>query len=404
MYVQREAETMVQKFLKRPEILALVGPRQSGKTTLMKIFHEKLPHSSFISFEDARILGLFEHEIDHFAEIYVHGRNYLFIDEFQYASHGGKLLKYLFDHFKIKIIISGSSVADLTIQAIKYLVGRVIVLELFPFNFFEFLSHRDTNYALLYKKYQYHLEKGLPRLRFASQQYDTFTQYFEEYALWGGYPQVVTTLDHEEKKVVLKNIYNTYFLRDVHELLALLDDYQFSKLLEALALQVGSLISYQELCQISGLSFETLKRYLSFLSKTYILDLIRPYFTNRRKEIAKNPKVYFCDTGLRNAVVDDFRPFSRRPDVGALLENAVFMQLQRQSMTLNYWRDKNQNEVDFILDFGEQKKAAIEVKYRFHSSGIISKAFEKMHPNIPAYPSFLQKNHNTKSAIFIPLL
>ena len=136
MYVRRTLEMKVRKFLKRPEILAIIGPRQAGKTTLMKMIHEKLPQSTFISFEDARILGLFEHEIDQFAETYVRGRNYLFIDEFQYAAHGGKRLKYLFDHFTTKIVISGSSVADLTIQAIKYLVGRIIVIELFPFDFF----------------------------------------------------------------------------------------------------------------------------------------------------------------------------------------------------------------------------------------------------------------------------
>jgi Predicted ATPase (AAA+ superfamily) len=212
--------------------------------------------------------------------------------------------------------------------------------------------------------------------------HNKFKKYFEEYAVYGGYPRVVISSDSEEKKEVLRNIYNTFFLREVKDVLGLIDDYKLEKLIKGLALQVGNLIDYGELGQLSEFSYPTLKRYMNFLEKTFVSRRILPYFKNKRTEIVKNPKIYFIDTGLRNQIVNDFRPFEQRGDCGQLLENAVFGQLAKKDYGLNYWRDKKKNEMDFILQSEGGNITAVEIKSKTKNSLPRSVGvFEKSYPD-----------------------
>ncbi|OGF22259.1 hypothetical protein A2Y83_04250, partial [Candidatus Falkowbacteria bacterium RBG_13_39_14] len=349
MYIKRKIEDDIFRYLQRPEILAIVGPRQCGKTTLMRKIYSDLDDAVFLSFEDQQILSLFEKNIKGFAETYVEGKRHVFIDEFQYAKNGGKLLKYLYDLHHTKIIISGSSATDLTIKAIRYLVGRVFVLNMYPFDFLEYLSAKDENYKKIYIKYKANLkEYAVPNL--AYEQSERLRRYYEEYCVWGGYPQVVLTDNKEVKKEILRNIYNTYFLRDVKTMLGLIDDFKLGKLIQGLALQIGKMVEYNELSQMSELAATTVKKYFNFLSKTYIAELIKSFYKNKRKEIVKAKKVYFYDTGLRNFIVNDFRPLAERTDTGQLIENGFYIQIIKNGYIPQYWRDKNQNEVDFIID------------------------------------------------------
>jgi predicted AAA+ superfamily ATPase len=208
-------------------------------------------------------------------------------------------------------------------------------------------------------------------------------KYYEEYALFGGYPRVVLADSEEEKKEVLKNIYNTYFLREVRDILGLIDNYKLEKLIKSLALQIGNLIEYRELGSVSEFSYPTLKKYLNFLEKTFICSLVKPYFKNKRTEIVKNPKVFFCDCGLRNIIINDFRKFDSRTDAGQLLENVIFSQLVKGGYSFNFWRDKKKHEVDFILNLENQKKLALEVKTALKNTQSASIAnFKKTHPEI----------------------
>ena len=209
MYVKRKIENDILRYLSRPEVLAIVGPRQCGKTTTLKRIYAGLKKAIFLSFEDQQILSLFEHNIKSFAETYVVGNKYLFIDEFQYAKHGGKLLKYLYDEYKIKIIISGSSAVDLSVRAVKFLVGRIFILPMYPFDFYEFLTFKNTSYAKLYHKYRINLKDKISNPGLAPEQADIFRRYYEEYIIWGGYPAVVLAQAKIDKETILKNIYNT---------------------------------------------------------------------------------------------------------------------------------------------------------------------------------------------------
>ncbi len=405
MYIKRKIESKILRYLDRPEIIALIGPRQAGKTTTLKKIFQGLDKAIFLSFEDRQVLSLFENNIKQFAETYLVGNKFVFIDEFQYAKEGGKLLKYLYDAYPdVKMIISGSSVIDMTIKAIKYLVGRVFVLQMWTFDFYEFLLAKDINYARIYEKYKINLKK--PHLNFlAKEQYEALQKYYEEYLIFGGYPQVVITENKSDKQEVIRNIYNTYFLRDVKGILDLADDYKFANLLKSLALQIGGVIEYKSLMETSDTAFHTLKRYLNILSKTYITDMTRPFYTNKRKEIVKNPKVFFFDTGLRNFIVNDFRFLKDRPDAGSLLENGIWMQLVKNNHTSKYWRDRNKNEVDFIVELGESKIVALEVKNNISKCKKISLSFTKNYPHISTYcVYFYTKNYSDKDKIFAALI
>jgi uncharacterized protein len=379
MYIKRKIEGKIFQYLKSPEIIAIIGSRQCGKTTLLKRICDKVDDSNFVSFESIDILELFEKNTAGFIDLYVKNKKYLFIDEFQYAKNGGKKLKYIFDNYKIKIFLSGSSSIDLTVNALRFLVGRIFIFELFPLDFAEFISYKDSNYSPL-------LEEGNKSFdRLANRKQiklidNQLTNYFDEYLIYGGYPRVVLSGNIEEKKEVLKNIYNTYFLREVKDVLGLIEDFKLNKLIKALSLQVGSLIEYNELSRISELSFPTLKKYLNFLEKTFITSFLKPYYNNKRLEIVKNPKVYFFDTGLRNVIANDFRAIEVRNDAGGLIENGVFSQLIKNGRRINFWRTKLGKEMDFIMELEGGKIIGIEIKNKQQANSNLN-AFRALYPN-----------------------
>jgi hypothetical protein len=257
---------------------------------------------------------------------------------------GGQGLKFIYDTVPDrKLIISGSSSLDLTIKALKHLTGRILSFTLYPFSFREALRSKDEPLSRLFEST---LEFGPiepPLLQRLQKDY-------QEFVVYGGYPRVVTAQNDEEKREVLRNIFQIYLLRDVKDILGLVDDYKILGLVKALALQAGQAISYDELGNLTQQNTSAVKRQINFFEKTYIASFLRPYFRNKRTELVKNPKVYFLDTGLRNAVIKDFKPANERQDKGALYENCVFSELMKKDRLVKYWRTKSKAEVDFVVD------------------------------------------------------
>ena len=363
VYIKRDLEETIKQYLTTPEIIAILGPRQSGKTTLMKHIFQTLKNAVFLSFEDRKLLELFVEDEKTFAELYAKNNRYLFIDEFQYAKEGGQKLKYIYDHYpQTKILISGSSAPGLTIHGIKYLVGRIFVFNLYPLSFEEFLRYRDERLNNIYTEKnkaikEYFFEKGkLPEVSSALS--GLLNEVYNEYLIYGGYPRVAVSKTNEEKKTVLRNIYSTYFLREIKDVLGLTTDFNISKLIKALSLQLGGLISYQNLGEVSGFGYKELLTHLNILEKTFICKRVTPFFTNKRSEIIKVPKIYFYDNGFRNSVIDDFRAEGIRQDIGQLNENFIFTQLSYADMEVKFWRSKSQAEMDFVLD--KERLVAIE--------------------------------------------
>ena len=376
MYVHRELEKIIKPFLKRKEILAIVGARQVGKTTFLKYLFSELKKTKkieFLTFEREKDLALFEN-IEDFKEYY---KDYevLIIDEFHYAKEGGKKLKYLFDTTKIKFIISGSSSLELTFETGKYLVGRMIKFYLFPFSFREFLSFKNkTLFNLLENRFKDIFSQKINFKDFFGKELNSrLRKYFEEYLIFGGYPAVALAKTEKEKIKILESILENYLLKDIKGLLNLNTKEELMKICEFLSTQIGNLLNYQELSNVSNLNYQEVLKHLEVLKNTFIIDFLRPFYKNPRTELVKAPKVYFLDNGFRNYLLLDFRKPEKRNDLGKLVENFVFSSLKRQEGTkLNYWRTKSKAEVDFVLHKNGEI-IPIEVKYSLSPS--IGKSF-----------------------------
>ena len=395
MYIKRKLEQKIFDNLKNREYLAIIGPRQAGKTTLMQRIQAKLDNSIYLSFEDRELLALFDHDIKLFAKEYARFK-YIFIDEFQYSQNGGQNLKYLYDqHPNFKFIISGSSAIDLTVKALKYLVGRIFIFELYQFDFIEFLTFKNLDLAKLLTQINADISfaRGkfiLPEISLLKQ--NELNRLMDEFIIWGAYPRVVLAETPAEKILILKNIYQTYFLRDIRDVAGLIDDYKLIKLIKGLATQTGQMIQYAELGKISAYDYLSLKRYLNILKKTFISRAISPFHRNKQTELVKNPKIYFFDNGLRNSILSNFNSIDSRDDKGAITENYVFTELIKHGLEINYWRTKQKAEVDFVIQAEQQSLLPLEVKNKINQQEI-SRSFHSF-VNVYSPPKAVILNRN----------
>lgn len=376
IYIRRELEKEIKPFLKRKEILAVIGARQVGKTTFLEyLFSElkKRKKAEFLTFEKEKDLALFEN-IEDFKDYYK-DFEILIIDEFHYAKNGGKKLKYLFDTTKTKFIISGSSSLELTFETGKYLVGRMLKFLLYPFSFREFLLARDKRLlALLISRFPDIFSSKIEFQKIFGKEINSRLQkYFEEYLIFGGYPAVVLAKTQKEKVKILEGILENYLLKDIRALLNLKTQRELLKISEFLATQIGNLLNYKELSNVSNLKYKNVLNHLEILENTFIIELLKPFYQNPRTELVKTPKVYLIDTGFRNYFLSDFKEFEKRSDIGELVENFVFSSLKRKHFPkINFWRTKSKAEVDFVVQ-KQREIIPIEVKYSFNPS--VGKSF-----------------------------
>lgn len=390
-FYERELSEELKKWVDRREIFAIKGPRQSGKTTLLKILAEWLEKEKGVSpgkiisltFEDKEVLEKFTLSPKDFVGSFVEGkeRHYFLLDEFHYVKDGGQKLKLLYDTLEnMKFIITGSSSLEI-IALSKYLVGRVFSFYLFPFNFHEFLNAEDRRMARIYEE----KNEAVRNFIFEGKEFefgediflDDVLKFFGKYVIFGGYPEVIKGKDVETKRIVLKNIYETYIGREVVELLRIHDIFKFRKLVGLLSSQVGSLINYNQLASSCDSYYKEMLELLNVLEETYVIKLIRPFHRNIRTELRKNPKVYFIDLGLRNYVINNFNALEGRSDSGALVENYALLALfnmVKDFGKVNYWRTLSKAEVDFILSTGEEI-VPVEVKYSSFDEPKISRSF-----------------------------
>lgn len=325
--IKRPIFEQITKWLEDRDILLILGSRQVGKTSMLwwlinfilkenqipanNVFYFDLESPSlcerFNSFEAKEFYDfLAAQKADMTSYIFV------FIDEIQYLNDPGRFLKPIHDyHPNIKLVISGSSSLDILRKFKQSLAGRKKVIEIAPLTFYEFLvfkKHRfaeDKEQVNLNNIIKTHQLSSFDTLRF---QQDEFLKEFEEFICFGGYPEVALIKSEEEKILKLEDIYTTYVRRDIRDLMRIENIPAFNKLVELLSFQIGQLMNIDSIATEIKAARETVEKYLFLLESTFILTGLRPYFTNPRKEIVKNPKIYFDDTGLRNCVVKNFRP------------------------------------------------------------------------------------------------
>jgi predicted AAA+ superfamily ATPase len=381
----RDILTNLNKWLNRREAYAIKGPRQSGKTTLLKLLQNELSGENvvFLNFEDPDVLEAFETNPKEYIKSYITSPeiHYFLMDEYHYVKDCGKKLKLIYDTFEnAKFIVTGSSSLELCGAMAKFLVGRVFFFELFPFSFHEFLTTKNPRLANIYQEKnsqikEFLLKNTIPQMETRDIFHNEFLPLLNEFLIFGGYPAVIKAQDLETKKIILKNIYDTYVSKDVIEFLKFSDPSKYRCIVRTLAALTGKLLNYNELGNMCQSYFKETKHTLSILQETYITQLIQPFHRNPITELKKNPKVYFYDLGLRNHILNNFSPVERRTDAGAIIENHSFLCLKNSfpDSDLNYWRTTAKAEVDFILNL-DMEIIPIEAKYQTFKRPKISRS------------------------------
>ena len=349
-------------------IITIVGPRQAGKSTLMNMLIRHLLSSGtvpaadifYFTTDDAETVALLANVGDLLAFLQGNstgnGRLYLFIDEVQRLESPGLFLKTLCDlDLDLKVIASGSSSLEIRSASKEHLVGRGRELVLYPLSFGDIAASRipglqasSDDVAQIQRLY------GADLLRV-----------FEECAVWGTYPGVVTSPTMPQRHDELHQIYESYVLRDVSQFFRVQHVGVFNNLTTLLAGNVGSQVQWETLARTTKSNAQTIHGYVDLLEGTFVCRQVLPYTGGVVGSVRKMPKIYFIDSGLRNSVLADFSSLPSRADRGHLVEQVAFQELCKilePTDRLYYWRlYAGSHEVDFVVARGELL-VPIEVK------------------------------------------
>jgi len=363
MLIPRDAEGNFRKLDAIYKIVAVIGPRQAGKTTFLREQMAKGRDVAYVSLDDPNAKSIFDSDVKKFEQQYLAKNRTTIADEVQYGKEAGIKLKYLADE-GYKLWVSASSQALLEAGVLSYLTGRVGLLILYNFSLNEFLSAKGQ------KSY---VDSILQR-------------HVWEHVVYGGYPAVVLAELPEDKKTILKNLFTTALLKDTFMTFGINDQETLERLSKYLAANIGAEINYGSISKKLGISTPTLQKYISALEKSYIIARVRPYFTNKGLELAKQPKLYFNDTGMRNAIMDTFP--KELENEGKMFENYVFNEIQKAGFSPNYWKSKSKAEVDFIV---QKEGEIIPIEVKLYSEGKPGKSLR----------SFIEKYRPKKALIVV---
>lgn len=329
--IKRTISKRVQAKVGTGKAIIIVGPRQVGKTTLINNLLNGIDYR-FFNGDDPSVRSILTTPNTEEIRRLIGDKKVVFIDEGQRIKDIGLTLKIIVDQFKdVQLWVSGSSSFTLFDELNEPLTGRKWEYELYPISWEEYENH------IGYLKSEQQLENRL---------------------LFGLYPDVINNQGEEIE--VLQNLVNSYLYRDILAYGDIRKPEILDNLVQALALQVGSEVNYNELSQLIGVDRNTIIKYIDILEKGYVVFRLKSYSRNIRNEIKKSRKIYFYDNGIRNTIIGDFRDLKLRTDKGALWENFLVSERIKQNkykLTLArsyFWRTTQQQEIDYIEDKGQQ--------------------------------------------------
>ena len=337
--VKRKLADTIQARLFKGKAIIIFGPRQAGKSTLVEDVLQGRDYL-YLNGDDADIRENFTNTTSTRLRVQIGRHTIVFIDEAQRITNIGLTLKLFTDQLKdVQVIATGSSAFELSSQINEPLTGRKYEYMLYPLSFSEMVGHHGliTEQRLL-----------------------------DHRLVYGYYPEIATTPG--EEKELLKLLASSYLYKDLLTLEQIKKPHVLEKLIKALALQIGSEVSYHELAQLTGSDSKTVEKYIDLLEKAFVVFRLSAFSRNVRNEIKKGKKIYFYDCGIRNAVINNFNPLSARTDTGALWENFCVSERLKalryagEDVDAYFWRTTQQQEVDLIEE-REGQLFAFEFKW-----------------------------------------
>lgn len=335
-------------------ITVITGMRRVGKSTALKYLLDKVPHANKLYLDLERIENRYIFQQNTYKDVQIdleiQGIDFskpavVALDEIQLVPTITSILKYFYDTFPVKFLVTGSSSFYLRNHFFESLAGRKHVFEMYPLDFVEFVQFRGGDTSILERFAFQPYQQGL---------YLKFKDLYEEYLRFGGFPEVVLANDIKEKEMTLKDVVNAYIDLDIR----LVADFEISgtlyKLIRLLASRAGNALDISKIAAVLGIDRNKTAGYLELLEKTYFIHTISPYSRSVDREISKRKKIYLADTGILQQLA--------QVSSGQVLENQVFLQLMKLG-EVSYYQKKSGQEIDFIF----RKNTACEVKETPHS-------------------------------------
>lgn len=353
MSIKRQIENNIEKDFFKGKIIVLLGARQVGKSTLIRMLPSCISNNTlWLDGENADVHQLLQNANSERLKQLAGNNKVVVIDEAQKIENIGSILKLFADYLKdIQVIASGSSAFELRNSLNEPLTGRKYEYNLFPLSFSEMVQHNNL----------------LQELRELPQR-----------LVYGYYPEIVTDLKDAER--LLKFLSDSYLYKDIFLFKGIKKPEKMLELLKLLAWQIGSEVNYNELSRVLKIDNQTVESYIEMLEMAFVIYKLPAYHTNHRTELKKSKKIYFNDLGIRNALINDFRQIEVRNDAGALFENFVINELRKQNeykqifANFYFWRNTEQREIDLIIE-KNNKLQAFEIKWNPNKKASLTKSF-----------------------------
>lgn len=357
--IDRSIEKDIEKRLFKGKAIVVMGARQVGKTTLLKKLFSTGNDIMWLNGDQSSTRALFENISLTRIKPIIGNSKILIIDEAQRIKDIGIKLKIIIDGMpELQVIATGSSSFDLANKINEPLTGRKWEYNLFPLSFNELAKSTNVMEEML----------SLPQR-----------------LVYGSFPEVINNVNDEQRTLI--DLTDSYLYKDILEFDNIHKPDKLVNLLQAIAYQIGSEVSYTELSQLTGIDVKTVDKYLTILEQAYIIFRLRSFSRNLRNELKNSRKIYFYDNGIRNAAIRDFAPAEVRGDVGALFENYIISErIKRKHYTGDYsisrfWRTTTQQEIDYIEEKDGTIKA-FEIKWNPNRKAKLPLSFKNAYQNV----------------------